>query len=263
MHFPLRRVVLRNKTGVPEIPSCFCGRGGGVLRLAGRRGRALHPCRADGAGNIKLVAGHGQAANAAAGLQRAQILGPKRRRGDVAAGIFGNDRFAILRAGDIQAAVAAEGCGADLVRAGGAELIFGENLALVVQGNKIRVAGAALTNLARAYHTAGNTAADCDIAACVDADSVGLVRSQGGNLFYTALRALTVIERDKGIVVAGADRRRRHIGGGRAGDRNAARRVERHAEAGGRAGAAYQILPRHIAGGIILGEINPNVSPNS
>ena len=154
-------VRLKTKASVPPA-----GRGGNA-GLAARCQIGI----AGGAGNINLVAGNSEAADVAAGLQRAQILGPERRRGDVAAGIFGHHGIAILHAGDIKAAITAGCGGADLIGAAGAELVFCQQVAIGIELGEIGIA-AALRCLAGADHAAGNCAADIDVAAGVDADAL-------------------------------------------------------------------------------------------
>ena len=88
---------------------------------------------AGGARDIDLAARHGQAADAAARRQVAQVLGPGRRGGDVAAGIFGQDGMAVLRAGDIEAAIGGGGGGRHTVIAAGAELVFRQQFALGIE----------------------------------------------------------------------------------------------------------------------------------
>ena len=146
------------------------------------------------------------------------------------------------------------------VGAAGAELVFRQQLALGIELGEIGVA-AALRRLARADHAARDAAADIDIAAGIDADGVGLVGGQGLDLLDPGLVAVGVIARDKGIVVAVGDRGGGQIGGRSAGDDHAAGRIERQAIAIGAAGAAQQILPHHIAGGIIFGEIDVLACP--
>src|SRR5262249_35462021 len=141
------------------------------------------------------------------------------------------------------------------VIAAGAELVFRQQFAVGVEFGQIGI-GLALADLAGPDHAAGYAAADNDIAAGIDADGVGLVGRQGLDLLDPSLVAAGVIARDKGIVIAVGHRGGGEIGGGTAGDDHAAGRIQRQAIAIGAAAAAQQILPHHIAGGIIFGEID-------
>ncbi len=249
----------KTKASVPPVDA----RGDAGLAARGQIGVG------GGAGDIDLAAGNREPADPAAGGQRAQILGPGRGRSDVATGIFADDGFAILDAGDIQAAVGAGGGGAHLIVAAGAELVLRQQIALGIEFGEIGV-GAALRGLAGADQPAGDgglpidgvgqriaryRSADIDIAAGIDAHRIGLIVGQGLDLLDPSLVALRVIAGDEGILIAVGDRNGGEIGGRGAGDHHAAGGIERQPERIGAAGAAQQFLPYHIAGGIIFGEI--------